>query len=60
MSGVHHNLYIMWVESVSTRVKCPSGSDVSAGVQHTYMYHAKTVSYSALLFIMSANTNCHP
>jgi len=45
------------VLSVSTRVRCPIRSDVSLGVQHTYMYQAKTIRHSTLLFIMSANTN---
>ena len=51
---------IRWVESVSTRVRCPIKSGVTSGVQHTYMYQAKTISYSILLFIMSANTNLPP
>jgi len=31
-SGVHHNLYIRRVESVSTRVRCPIRSTVTTGV----------------------------
>jgi len=58
-TGAYHDLYIKRVESVSTRVRCPIRSGVTSGVQHTYMYQAKTISYSTLLFIMSVNTNCH-
>jgi len=58
-SGVYYDLYIRRVESVSTRVRCPIRSGVTSGVQHTYMYQAKTISYSILFFIMSANTNYH-
>jgi len=58
-SSIYHDLYIKRVESVSIRVRCPIRSGVISGVQHTYMYQAKTISYSTLLFIMSANTNCH-
>jgi len=47
------------VKSVSTRVKCSIRSDLSLGVQDTYMYQGKTISYSTLLFIISANTNYH-
>jgi len=60
-SGVYNNIYIYirQVESVSTRIIYSIRSGVSLGVQHTYMYQTKTISYSTLLFIMSANTNCH-
>jgi len=47
-SCVYHNLYIRQVESVSVRVRCPIRSSVSSGVQHTYMYQAKTINYSTL------------
>ena len=55
-SGVYHSVYMRRVELVSTRVRCPIRSDVLLGVQHRYMYQAKTISRT-LLFIMSANTN---
>jgi len=43
-SSVYLNLYIRWVESISTRVKCPIRSGVTLGVQHTCMYQAKIIS----------------
>ena len=57
--GAYHDLYIRRVESVSIRVRCLIKSGVTSGVQHTCMYQAKTISYSTLLFIKLANSNCH-
>ena len=47
-SGVYHDLYIRQVELVSSRVRCLIMSGVTSGVQHTYMYQAKTINYSTL------------
>jgi len=49
-SGVYHNLYNKRVELVNTRFGYPTRSGVSSGVQHTYMYQVKTISYGTLLF----------
>ena len=50
-SGVYHDLYIRRVESVIARVQYPIRSDVTSGVQHTYMYQIEqsvTVHYYLL------------
>jgi len=38
VSGVHHCLYIRWIQLVSTRVKSPIRSGVTSGVQYTYIH----------------------
>ena len=58
-SGVYHDLYIKQVKSVNTRVGCPIRSGVKSGVQHAYMYHAKTIQLQYLIIYYVSNTNDH-